>query len=299
VFASLVACALLVACAAPAADTFSNRTILAQEKSPFALITVAEANGKRTISIGGQEQSAVDLADKRQWVYSYTYLLSLAVLARAPNATREPVRCLMVGLGGGSFADFLAETFPDWHIRIVEIDPVVIKLARRYFPIHPRIEIVQADGRAYLQKSAEKYDIIVMDAFGENFIPPDLYTLEYFQLMKSRLSRKGLVLMNAWENDLLDVHELATLGSVFARGYYLHHPQEHPGNRIYFMADDLAPAAAVKKRIAEGFNKYRFPGQNPRPVLDSMQNLHATAQSAAIITDANVRAFLQRLAASE
>lgn len=49
-------CAVMAFCAAPAAELLPQRKILAQEKSPFALITVSEADGKRYISIGGQEQ---------------------------------------------------------------------------------------------------------------------------------------------------------------------------------------------------------------------------------------------------
>jgi len=282
-------------CAAPAAETLSPRKILEQEKSPFALITVSEADGKRYISIGGQEQSAVDLGDKRQWVYKYTYLLSLALLSHTTAVPDRPLRCLILGLGGGSLADFLADTFPQWQIRVVEIDPAMIRLARRYFPLNQRIEIIRADGRAFLQQTREKYDVIVMDAFGETFIPPALYTLEFFTLMKSRLNPQGLVLMNAWENTALDARELATLSRVFEKGFYLHHPQERPGNRIYLMGPEMDVAEVVKKRIVGNFLKYQFPGESPQAILQGMQNLHAPRPAAAPITDANVRSLLQTI----
>lgn len=291
--AIIVICAILCSCAAPAAEVLPERKILAQEKSPFALITVSEGDGKRYISIGGQEQSAVDLGDKRQWVYKYTYLLSLAVLARAPAVPDRPLRCLVIGLGGGSFADFLADTFPQWQIRVVEIDPAMIRLARRYFPLNQRIEIIQADGRAFLQKTREKYDVIVMDAFGETFIPPALYTLEFFKLMKNRLNPQGLVLMNAWENAALDARELATLSRVFEKGFYLHHPQERPGNRIYLMGAEMDAAEVVKKRIAANFVKYRFPGESPQTILQEMRDLHSARPAAAPITDVNVKSILK------
>lgn len=292
--AAIVICAILCSCAAPAAETLPERKILAQEKSPFALITVSEGDGKRYISIGGQEQSALDLSNKRQWVYTYTYLLSLGILARAPEAPNQPVRCLMIGLGGGSFADFLADTFPDWKIRVVEIDPVIIRLARQYFPIHKRIEIVQGDGRVFLQKSREKYDIIIMDAFGEHFIPPALYTLEFFRLMKSRLNPKGMVLMNAWENAALDKRELATLSRIFEKGFYLHHSQERPGNRIYLLGAEMAAESIIKKRISENFIKWNFPGEAPEKILAEMQSLQTSLNQAEPITDANVRALLKK-----
>ncbi|MFO1469686.1 MAG: fused MFS/spermidine synthase [Turneriella sp.] len=292
----LVANLLLPACATPAAEAPAPRKILAREKSPYAWITVSEADNKRFISIGGQEQSALDLTDKRQWVYKYTYLLSLAVLAHQNDAGGRPLRCLVIGLGGGSFADFLADAFPQWKIRVVEIDPVMIRLAKRFFPINNRIEITEADGRTYLSTTQEKYDVIVMDAFGDTFIPPELYTLEFYALMKSRLQPKGVVLMNTWENESLDARELATLQRVFHKGFYLQHPQERPGNRIYLLSDELDSAPIVKARIAEKFARHKFPGHSPRAVLDHMIGLHATVRSVSPITDANVRAVLKNAA---
>ncbi len=285
---------LLLVCAAPASEVLPARKILAQERSPYALITVSEADGKRYISIGGQEQSALDLSDKRRWVYKYTYLLSLAILALPGEAAERPVSCLMIGLGGGSFADFLADSFPQWQIRVVEIDPAIIRLSRKYFPLNRRLEIIQADGRAFLTKAREKYDVIIMDAFGETFIPPALYTFEFFTLMKNRLQPKGMVLMNAWENSALDQRERATLARVFEKGFYLHHPHERPGNRIYLLGAEMDSEQVVKQRIAENFAKHRFPGEAPQAVLLEMQNLHSARPAAAPITDANVHSVLKQ-----
>ena len=200
----------------------------------------------------------------------------------------------MIGLGGGSFADFLAESFPKWLISVVEIDPVVIRLARRFFPLHKRIEIIQADGRRFLVDSREKYDLIIMDAFGETFIPAALYTQEYFSLMKSRLNEHGLLLMNTWENALLDVRERATLQRVFSNGFYIHHPRERPGNRIYVLGDDMEAATLLKQRISRSFVAYGFPGEAPQFVLAGLQPLHGASGAGAPITDANVGAVLKQ-----
>ena len=88
----------------------------------------------------------------------------------APTAARV----LIIGLGGGSFSDFLAEVYPQWSIDVVEINPAVIRLAKKYFPIDKRVNIIEADGRAFLAKTKNKYDVILMDAFGEHYIPPEI-----------------------------------------------------------------------------------------------------------------------------
>ena len=86
-----------------------EKKILEQEKSRFGLVSVHESAGKRYISIGAQEQSGVNLANKREWVYTYMYLLSVGILAAEPGLAEKPANVLIIRLGGGSFADYLAE----------------------------------------------------------------------------------------------------------------------------------------------------------------------------------------------
>lgn len=285
---------LFASCASPERNDLRAKKILAEERSPFGLVSVYDIDGKRHLNIGSQEQSAMDLIDKRRWVFNYTYMLSVAVLARVPDKVGKGVQCLVIGLGGGSFANFLADSFPDWNIHVVELDPVVIRLARQYFPINKNIRIIQADGRLHLQNRTDKYDLIVMDAFGAQFIPPALYTLEFFKLMKSRLKPKGMVLMNAWENEELDAAEIATLRRSFEKGYYIHHPDDHPGNRIYLLAKELETDAVLKKRINERFAALNFPGESPQRILETMKSIHSGANRNAPITDATVREILDR-----
>jgi spermidine synthase len=276
-----------------------TRVILERQKSQFGLVSVYDVGDKRYISIGEQEQSGVNLKDKREWVYTYTYLLSLGILTADPQLESRPAHALIIGLGGGSFADFLAEVYPRWNVDVVEIDPAVIRLAKKYFPINGRVKIIQDDGRAYLKKKVHKYDVIVMDAFGEHYIPPELYTAEYFSLLRQRLVPGGLVLMNTWENNPLEAFEMATLRKVFAQGYFILHPKEDPGNRIYIMGDTLESADVLKHRIGTEFSRRRFSGDSPGDVLHTMKNLHEGPFKGYPITDANVRALFKKYRPSE
>lgn len=269
------------------------KKILESEKSRYGLVSVHDADGKRYISIGAQEQSGVNLANKREWVYTYMYLLSLGILATEPGLADRPARVLIIGLGGGSFSDFLAEVYPRWQVDVVEINPAVIRLAKKYFPIDKRVNIVEADGRAFLAKTKNKYDVILMDAFGEHYIPPELYTVEYFKLLKSRLVSGGLTLMNTWEGNPVEGQEIATLRSVFTNAYWIHHPDETPGNRIYILGDKLEATDRLKQRIREDFTQRRFPGKDPDRVLAAMTDTAGAAPSAAI-TDNNVRALFKK-----
>lgn len=269
-----------------------ERKVLERERSRFGLVSVYDAAGKRYIAIGEQEQSGVNLANKREWVYTYMYLLSLGILSVPPEAAARPARILIIGLGGGSFADFLAEMYPAWQVDVVEINPAVIRLAKKYFPIDKRVAIFEDDGRAFLEKTKKTYDVILMDAFGEHYIPPELYTVEYFRLMQKRLVENGLALMNTWEGNPLEKSEMATLAHVFGRGYYIHDPRETPGNRIYILGKALPFGSDLPRRIDAGFSERRFPGEAPGRVLESLTDI--SAEKAPLITDKNVRALFKK-----
>ncbi|HRP69746.1 MAG TPA: fused MFS/spermidine synthase [Turneriella sp.] len=267
------------------------------EKSPFGVVSVYDLDGKRYISIGEQEQSAVNLTNKREWVYSYMYLLSLGVLAHERLDGQVPQQVLLIGLGGGSFADFLAEVFPLWQITVVELNPAVIRLAKKYFPLSEKIRIVEGDGRVYLKNTHSQYDVIVMDAFGEHFIPPELYTVEYFRLLKSRVLPQGLVLVNTWEGTPFEMAEVQTLRSVFRTGYYIHHIDETPSNRIYVLGDALPRRKNLQEKIKREFYERHFTGGNPTRFLQSMVDLSTVRTNARVITDRSVRTlFIKRQA---
>src|SRR5258708_13034877 len=78
----------------------------------------------------------------------------------------EPSSVLLVGLGGGALVRFLNHYFPDVHLDVVEIDPAVVEVARDYFGTRPvpGTRILVADGRDFLARSSERYDLILLDA---------------------------------------------------------------------------------------------------------------------------------------
>lgn len=55
-------------------------------------------------------------------------------------STDRPVSVLMVGLGGGGLAQFLRDFVPGASVEVVELDPVVLEVAKDFFGF-------RADGR--------------------------------------------------------------------------------------------------------------------------------------------------------
>ena len=84
-----------------------------------------------------------------------------------------------------------------WRIDAVEIDRVVTELAYRDFGLNgSETEVFHMDGRRYLTTTDERYDVIIVDAFGSSSIPFHLVTREAFALMAAQLTPGGVVAIN-------------------------------------------------------------------------------------------------------
>jgi spermidine synthase len=115
-------------------------------------------------------------------------------LALKPDAKRV----LVVGLGGGSIIKRMWRDYPEVTIDAVEIDPVVVDVAERYFelPSHARIDVTVEDGRRFLRRTDETYDIIIMDAYYADALPFHLTTVEFFREARARLAPGGVLAYN-------------------------------------------------------------------------------------------------------
>src|SRR5690606_4340591 len=133
---------------------------------------------------------------------AYTRQMTVALAYPA-----ELKRVLITGLGGGSLPTYLGRHMPELTVDTVEIDPGVIAAAKKYFGIREseRIRYRSADGRVFLNRNKELYDLILCDAFHGGYIPFHLITREFFRLAKQRLSPNGVLAINIHEGSKLFV----------------------------------------------------------------------------------------------
>jgi spermidine synthase len=134
-----------------------------------------------------------------------------------------PQDVLLVGLGGASVPKFIQKNFPDARLDVVEIDPDVVRVCQDWFEFKgtPNTRVIVMDGRMYLKRSPKQYDVIMLDAYAADRIPFHLTTLEFIQLVKSRLKPGGLVASNLWEHAVNRFYaaELKTFQAVFPQTY--------------------------------------------------------------------------------
>lgn len=189
--------ALLVALSV-AGCAHGHPRVVHESGSSFDRVVVTEEQpGLRTLRFepGDTVQSQVRLGRPLDLQLDYTQA-AMAALA----LVEAPKRILMVGLGGGAMPMFLRATHPDATIDVVEIDPNVIRVARRYFDFREddRLRATAADGRAFVERSAGGYDLVFLDAYGPSEIPLHLATLEFLELVRDRLAPGGVVVGNVF-----------------------------------------------------------------------------------------------------
>ncbi len=111
---------------------------------------------------------------------------------------KKPLKVLILGLAGGTTARELIHYYgDDVEIVGVENDPEVIYLARKYMGLPESVKTVGQDGRLFLASTQEKYDVIYIDAFTNEFqIPWHITTKEFWQLVSEHLNKDGIVGMN-------------------------------------------------------------------------------------------------------
>jgi spermidine synthase len=104
----------------------------------------------------------------------------------------------ILGNAGGTTARAFGVFYPSARIDGVELDPVVTAAARRYMGLGRirRLHVVTADARPFLQRTHDRFDLILVDAYRQPYVPFYLATQQFFRLVRSRLRPGGIVALN-------------------------------------------------------------------------------------------------------
>jgi spermidine synthase len=141
--------------------------------------------------------------------------------------------------------------FPTAEFHAVEIDPAVIKVAKKYFYFKPgkNITVFEEDGRVFVKRATKKgykYDLVLLDAFDHEYIPEHLLTKEFLEEVKKTLLPGGVLAANTWATSRLYDHESVTYESVFGNFYNL----KYISRVILTKQDGLPPIDVIKKNSA-------------------------------------------------
>jgi spermidine synthase len=222
------------------------------ERSLYREVLVYEQDGERCMCFTREcrigRQSCLILNDPHRFALNYARMMMAGTLFTGP----APRRLLIVGLGGGTLPMALAEVLPDAHIDVVEIDPAVTRVARRYFGFKdgPKLKVFEVDGRVYVKRAireGKQYDAILLDAFDHEYIPEHLLTQEYLAEVKSVLAPDGRLVANTFSSSRLYDHESTTYAAVYGSFFNL----KRENRVIVARPAGLPDAGAIRQKALE------------------------------------------------
>jgi spermidine synthase len=198
-------------------------TLIHEAESEYNYIQVLEDDGAYLLALneGHAVHSIYDpdeILTRGPWDY---FMVGPLFNQGAPSNPLD--RALIIGLAGGTAARQLSIAYPGITIDGVEIDPVVADIGKKYFAMDmPNLNVVIEDGRYFLKRTDQTYDLIAVDAYRQPYIPFQLTTKEFFQEVDDHLPPHGVAIVNVGRTDtdfrLVDVIA-STMKSVFPYVY--------------------------------------------------------------------------------
>src|SRR5262249_12458688 len=129
----------------------------------------------------------------------WDYMVVADAFRPAQAAEAPPRDVAILGLAGGTAARQLTAAYgSSVQITGAETDPAIPDVPRRYFHLdQPNVQPVVADARYWIDTTSSKYDVIVMDAYRQPYIPFHLTTREFFSEVRDHLRPDGVAVVNA------------------------------------------------------------------------------------------------------
>ncbi len=138
----------------------------------------------------------------------------------------NPASALVIGMGTGTTAGWLAEVPSCRVVDVVELEPAVVEFAHAFRWVNadvlssPKVRVFYGDGREYVLSNPSTYDLI----FSEPSNPyragvADLFSYDFYRSLSQRLNEGGIFMqwLQGYEVDAELVQTvLTTLGSVFS-----------------------------------------------------------------------------------
>ena len=212
-----VGVALLLAIPVGTVKATGDARVIWDRETEYQYARVTERpDGERRLELN-EGQAVHSIYRPGEWL-THDYWDEMLVL---PFATMRhaPRSVAILGNAAGTTARAYGHYFPAARVDGVEIDPALTDVGRRLFDLQgPHLYLHNADARPFLRQSSRRWDVIVVDAYRQPYIPFYLATREFFAEVRDHLTPGGMVLINVGHpssSDRLEKVLSATMGRDF------------------------------------------------------------------------------------
>ncbi|WP_294947834.1 spermidine synthase [Sulfurivirga sp.] len=112
-----------------------------------------------------------------------------------------PASLLSLGLGGGRLNTQLFYTLPQCRQTIVELRPAVTQVARDWFDLPEKLNIVHEDAFHYMTLQGDRHDALFVDLFDDKGMPVQFASDVFIDALLDALNPGGRALINLWRDD--------------------------------------------------------------------------------------------------
>jgi spermidine synthase len=212
-----VGVALLLAIPVGTVKATGDARVIWDRETEYQYARVTERpNGERRLELN-EGQAVHSIYRPGEWLTN-DYWDEMLVLPFA-TTRRAPRSVAILGNAAGTTARAYGHYYPAARVDGVEIDPALTDVGRRLFDLRgPHLHLHNADARPFLRQSSRRWDVIVVDAYRQPYIPFYLSTREFFGEVRDHLAPGGVVLINVGHpssSDRLEKVLSATMGRVF------------------------------------------------------------------------------------
>ena len=186
-------------------------TLLHAQRDAYGLIQVIETQHSRCLYFNTPvEQSHFLIHAPFQLELDYQAKMTDLVLQFCQK--KQPYRLLSLGVGGGLMNRYLYDILPNLSQTLVELRAIVLDTAYQYFnlPDAPQIIPVIDDAMHFVTQPTPPFDIILVDLYDEQGMPPDCTTDAFLTNLMFLQKRPGLVIFNLWKEDLEALNAIQT-----------------------------------------------------------------------------------------
>jgi spermidine synthase len=205
---------------------------------------VQDADGERRLELN-EGQAVHSVFTPGEWLTG-NYWDEMLVLPFASGSGRAPRSVAILGNAAGTTARAYGHFYPGTRVDGVEIDGELNEVGRELFDLGGKdLRLHTADARPFLRQAQRRWDVIIVDAYRQPYIPFYLSTTEIFRLVHRRLNPGGMVIVNVGHpegSDGLEKVLSATMAEAF--GTVLRDPSQRV-NTMLVGTDAPASAAAL------------------------------------------------------